>query len=64
VIIEVDGLPSFSALQEALTGSARRDYVFYAFDPLYLGGRDLQGLAGRPQGGAGARQSHLKLYQS
>jgi bifunctional non-homologous end joining protein LigD len=45
VIVEgADGLPSFSALQDALSIGGKGQYVFYAFDLLYLGGRDLRKL--------------------
>lgn len=44
VIIEADGLPSFPALQEALSGGSNRAYVLYAFDLLHLDGRDLRSL--------------------
>ena len=45
VIVEgADGLPSFSALQDALSLGGKGQYVFYAFDLLYLNGRDLREL--------------------
>jgi bifunctional non-homologous end joining protein LigD len=45
VIVEgKGGLPSFSALQDALSIGGKGQYVFYAFDLLYLDGRDLREL--------------------
>jgi bifunctional non-homologous end joining protein LigD len=45
VIVEgADGLPSFSALQDALSIGGKGQYVFYAFDLLYCDGRDLREL--------------------
>jgi len=38
------GLPNFSALQDALATGSHGRYVFYAFDVLYLEGRDLREL--------------------
>src|SRR5262245_54839633 len=44
VVVGDDGLPSFPGLQEALaTGNTRR-MIYYAFDLLYLDGRDLRAL--------------------
>jgi bifunctional non-homologous end joining protein LigD len=37
-----DGLPSFSALQDAIDGRANEDIVYFLFDLLYLDGRDLR----------------------
>jgi bifunctional non-homologous end joining protein LigD len=46
VIVEgKGGLPSFSALQDALSIGGKGQYVFYAFDLLYLDGRDLRELS-------------------
>ena len=47
VVEDENGLPDFSALQNALSdehGKAARNAVYYAFDLLYLDGYDLRGL--------------------
>jgi len=43
VVLAANGLPSFAALKEALSEGDGR-FVFYAFDLLYLDGRDLRDL--------------------
>ena len=48
VILDDRGVPSFSAMQNALSdehGRIARDAVFFAFDLLYLDGQDLRGLS-------------------
>lgn len=42
-VLEPDGRTSFQALQNALTENRDRDLVYFAFDLLYLDGRDLRG---------------------
>ena len=37
-----DGLPNFSALQEAIDGQANKDVVYFLFDLMYLDGNDLR----------------------
>jgi len=37
-----DGLPSFSALQDAIDGQANKDIVYFLFDLMYLDGKDLR----------------------
>ena len=44
VALDERGLPSFSALQSALSAQATRDLVFFAFDALFLGKEDLRSL--------------------
>lgn len=44
VVETASGVSSFSALQQALTTGEIEPAVFYAFDLLYLDGRDLRGL--------------------
>jgi bifunctional non-homologous end joining protein LigD len=43
VVLTANGLPSFAALKEAISEGDGR-FVFYAFDLLYLDGRDLRDL--------------------
>jgi bifunctional non-homologous end joining protein LigD len=44
VVMKPDGGSDFQALQNAISGKARKDIVFYAFDLLHLDGRDLRSL--------------------
>ncbi len=37
-----DGLPNFSALQDAIDGHANKDIVYFLFDLMYLDGKDLR----------------------
>jgi len=37
-----DGLPNFSALQDAIDGQANKDIVYFVFDLMYLDGKDLR----------------------
>jgi bifunctional non-homologous end joining protein LigD len=37
-----DGLPSFSALQDAIDGQANQEIVYFLFDLMYLDGKDLR----------------------
>jgi bifunctional non-homologous end joining protein LigD len=64
VVLDEQGHASFSALQSWLDGDSRAEVVLYAFDLLFLDGRDLrllrlserraalEGLIGRPTSGA------------
>jgi bifunctional non-homologous end joining protein LigD len=45
VIEDQNGVSSFSALQEALAGGPAKDATLFAFDLLYLDGKDLRGAA-------------------
>src|SRR6185369_335622 len=44
VVLEPDGTTSFQALQNALHDRRSSHLIYYAFDLLYLDGRDLTGL--------------------
>jgi bifunctional non-homologous end joining protein LigD len=44
VALDARGLPSFSALQAALSAETSQDLVFFAFDLLFLGKQDLRNL--------------------
>src|SRR5579859_660430 len=44
VVLDAQGISSFQALQNALGKGRERDIFYYAFDLLYLDGRDLRGL--------------------
>ncbi len=45
VVLDSQGVSSFSRLQEALSESRPRNLLFFAFDLLYLDGWDLRGVA-------------------
>jgi bifunctional non-homologous end joining protein LigD len=42
ITVMKDGLPSFSALQNAIDGRAGQDIVYFLFDLMYLDGEDLR----------------------
>ncbi|SAK91631.1 DNA ligase D [Caballeronia calidae] len=42
IVVLKDGIPSFSALQNAIDGRGNKDIVFFLFDLMYLDGRDLR----------------------
>jgi bifunctional non-homologous end joining protein LigD len=42
IVVLKDGIPSFSALQNAIDGQGNRDIVFFLFDLMYLDGKDLR----------------------
>jgi bifunctional non-homologous end joining protein LigD len=44
IALDRSGDPSFAALQEALSEGRSEDLIFYAFDLLFLNGRDLRSL--------------------
>ncbi len=44
VALDADGQPNFPALQAALSGGRSEDLIYFAFDLLFLDGRDLRGL--------------------
>jgi bifunctional non-homologous end joining protein LigD len=44
VALNENGLPDFGALQRAMASHKTRDVIYFAFDLLFLNGRDLRGL--------------------
>lgn len=42
IVMLKDGLPSFSALQQAIDGPTNQDILFFLFDLMYLDGRNLR----------------------
>ncbi|MBP0589469.1 DNA ligase D [Paraburkholderia sp. LEh10] len=42
ITVMKDGLPNFSALQNAIDGRAAQDIVYFLFDLMYLDGKDLR----------------------
>lgn len=41
-VVPKDGIPSFSALQDAIGGATNSEIVFFLFDLMYLDGQDLK----------------------
>ncbi|WP_250502273.1 DNA ligase D [Caballeronia sp. AZ7_KS35] len=42
IVVLKDGIPSFSALQDAIGGATNADIVYFLFDLMYLEGQDLR----------------------
>jgi bifunctional non-homologous end joining protein LigD len=42
IVMLKDGIPNFSALQDAIGGATNREIIFFVFDLMYLNGSDLR----------------------
>lgn len=68
VALDADGQPNFPALQAALSEGRSEDLIYFAFDLLFLEGRDLRGLPlqsrkQRLQALLGANAPHLRYVE-